>query len=244
MRFWILLLIGPISGCSKENNISTGAEDGLTECGGAPTSPGLIDDFECGEPGFAPPWEGRTGGWFTVSDGAEGNTFVDENDPSFDVNALRCLDFGYEGGAAGCARGKTADCGEEISDACWGAGLAFSFMGDGTRYDAASREYTGVRFLWRQIGASGTLPVRLNVADVNTHPAGGVCSTCLDFFGADLTVGSTWTEVTLRWGDLAQLGWGDPRPEVAASAIQYVEWRFAPGLDVNLYIDDFAFISD
>lgn len=60
----------------------------------------------------------------------------------------------------------------------------------------------------------------------------------------ELSATSTWQEVTLRFADLQQRGFGDPQPALASSELVYMEWAFGPGQDVQIAIDDLAFISD
>src|SRR5690348_16193700 len=129
---WLTLVGGLLLlGCSKENNVTVSGKGGdVVACPAKPSSPGLIDDFECGLAGKLPDWDGRTGGYFTASDDQEGNTFVDANDPDFVWEDLRCP-YAFESKTAGCAQGKTAKCGDP-SATCWGATYGLGLTVDGT----------------------------------------------------------------------------------------------------------------
>jgi hypothetical protein len=247
MRFTIGLLglvVGAYGvGCSKENNVSvSNSEDGVVECAAKPPTPGFIDDFECGLAGALPDWEGRTGGYFTASDDQEGNTFVDPNHPDFVWEDLRCP-YSYDSDTAGCAQGKTADCGEP-STTCWGAVLGLGLTVDGSIYDAADRGYTGVRFMLRNVKGGPPQALRFAISDANTFAGSGRCTLCDDYFSINLSATSTWQEVTVRFADLQQRGFGDPQPALEPSELLNMEWAFGPGQDVQVAIDDLAFISD
>jgi hypothetical protein len=228
-------------GC-KENNINVDKADGVIPCASKPPTPGFIDDFECGQTGKLPEWEGRNGGYFTTSDDQTGNTFLDPNDPDFSLDDLRCS-YGFDGStSAGCARGKTPAC--TPSATCWGGAYDIAITVDGSPYDAQTRGYTGVRFMLRNVKAGKPQVMRFGISDGNTLAGIGRCTECNDFFGTELTATSQWQEVTLHFAELKQLGFGDPQPALATSELMNIEWKFGPGQDIEVGFDDIAFVSD
>jgi hypothetical protein len=238
----VSLLVGV--GCSKENKVSV-TDDGspYEECPAEPPLASDIDHFECGDPPGLPHWENRDGTWFTTSDGANGNTFLDANDVGYDGTKLRCAG-GYQSDHAACANGRTGDCAP--SSACYGATLSLMLKADGTPYNAAALGYTGLRFMVRNPGADADSlkQVRVAVADVNTHPSGGRCTACFDFFGTMIPVTTLWTLAVLHWRDMTQDGFGDPVTALDPTGVFLIEFQIDPRTSSSLMVDDLGFVND
>jgi hypothetical protein len=119
-------------------------------------------------------------------------------------------------------------------------GMGLSFTNPKRAYDASA--FTGISF-WAK--GEGESHVRLKVPDVNTDPAGGVCTACFNDFGVDITVTPTWTRYTVPFASLAQLdGWGSPHPAaVDTSKLYGLQWQVVQaGARFDVAIDDVEFI--
>jgi hypothetical protein len=187
----------------------------------------LIDDLESGD-GLLPELSGRQGEWFTYNDGtmggsqtpSEGSPFSPDS-PGFDSSSYAARTFGS---------GFTS----------WGASVAVELTNDGTTkdtYDASA--YIGVSF-WAR--ASGTLPIRFNVADGNTDSDGGVCTSCFDHFGADITLESGWQRYTFTWWQLDQQGWGDQFSTLDYESLFALHFQTPPNQSFDIWVDDVMFI--
>jgi hypothetical protein len=127
------------------------------------------------------------------------------------------------------------------ADVFAGVGIGFA---DGSPPLDASR-YDGIVFAARRSPGS-VAHARLKVPDVNTDPAGGVCTDCYNDFGLPFQVTEEWTRYEVRFEDLIQeTGWGAPRPEaVDRSKLDGVQWQVAAtGAAYELWIRDVGFLG-
>lgn len=216
------------SGCITAPNWEYGATPeakalNLPPCG----ADGAIEDGEDGDARVLV--RGRRGGyWFSFVD-SEGSV-IDPPSGPFEMGAP-----GHAGSRhAARMRGHMAESGKSIY-----AGIGFQFTDPSGPYDAS--KYTGVSF-W----AKGPGRVRLEIPDVHTAPAGGICSDCYNDFGVVLALEPEWHEYTLRFEELSQRpNWGDPFPGLQADQVYGMEWEFgAAGRDFDISIDDVAFVCE
>jgi hypothetical protein len=115
----------------------------------------------------------------------------------------------------------------------------------GKAYDASA--YKGVMF-WARVGpAPATTAWLFKVADVNTDPAGAVCTLpagwCFDDHAAYVEATTTWQKYELTFDELAQGGWGTPQvAKLDPTKIYSLRWQlFTATDDFDLWIDDVAF---
>jgi hypothetical protein len=194
--------------------------------GTRPADDGLINDFEDGRTQLVKAGD-RNGYWFTSHD-PNGSTL--DPDP-FAVTT------GGAGGSAKALRvfGQTSNVG-----GAWGAMVGATFVGEGI-YDASM--YAGISFK-AKAGSDSTKIVRFKVADVNTHPDGGVCKACWNHFGKDVELTTEWREYKVSFVDMKQEpGWGDPFPVLTTSKLVTINWSYGPGRVYDLWLDDIQFFD-
>lgn len=227
-----LLGSGLLAGCGgyfSEQKDAGEAVEVLSSCEKNAT----LDDFEDSNNKSAEV-EGR-GGWiYTFKDGL--GTEVEFPSGDFRV---------YPGGVGSskyCARfrGKTAKSGGDIF-AGWGFNLS---PAEGGLYDAS--KYTGISFLAKR-GSSDAIGVfRVNVADVNTDPAGKVCTDCYNHFGKPVKLTDEWVRYVVYFDEMEQRsGWGSPNPEsIDKASLVSVQWQTTiPNIKFDLLVDDVRFIG-
>jgi hypothetical protein len=204
----------------------------LEKCsnGVAAAADGLVDDFEDGD-NHSAEQAGRGGWWYTAADTA-GSTIAPQGD--FKPSA------GGAGGSkfAGHVSGKTAP-----DQAAWGAVFGVGLLPDNHVYDASKQ--AGVSF-WAKVGDKSGKTFRFKVSDVNTHPAGKVCTDgCWNHFGAELTLSTEWKEYTIAFSDLKQEEyWGNPRPPALTSnQLISLDWSIPRGQEFDLWIDDIKLVD-
>jgi Carbohydrate binding domain (family 11) len=200
-------------------------------CTGAtqPAGDGLLDDFEDGNTQLAP-LGGRDGYFWTTKD-PKGSTL----EPSSDFKPS-------DGGAGGSQKALHASGKIATGPDAWGIGVGANLVGTGT-YDAS--KYAGISFK-AKVGEKSTKAVRFKIGDVNTHQSGGICSSCWNHFGKDLTLSTEWKEYTVRFSETKQaVGWGKPRPPtLTPSQLVSIDWSIgASGQDYDLWVDDIQFVE-
>ncbi len=196
--------------------------------GTRPAADGVIDDFEDGNTQVSQVGS-RDGYWFSSKD-PSGSTI----EPS----PLAPADEGA-GGSKKSMRvfGKTAG----SSDA-WGAMLGSNFLGGNKAlYDGS--KFVGISFK-AKVGPKSTKKFRFKVGDVNTHPDGGVCKSCWNHFGKDMTFTNDWQEYKIPFAEMKQeAGWGDRKPAIDATQLLSINWSVKGGGDYDLWIDDVQFFE-
>jgi hypothetical protein len=132
----------------------------------------------------------------------------------------------------------------KAEDKAWGVLLGMNFVGeDVLLYDAS--KYAGIAFKAKIGSPDSARAVRLKIADVNTHEKGGICKTCWNHFGKDLTLTPEWKEYRVTFSGAEQeAGWGDPRPQaVTPSKLVGLNWGIGPGNKYDIWIDDVTFLD-
>jgi hypothetical protein len=228
---------------STTTNTGPGDTNGGVDTGGvdtpSPANTEMIDDMEANT-GSILTAHGRVGAWYIYNDATSGAVEHPAGTPFADtlLNPPRGTSL-YAARMDGS--GFTT----------WGAGMGFNFHdpgdGDGgsskTTYDASG--YTGVTF-WAKAGATSTGALRVNISTKDTDPAGGVCAPadkCNDHFGASLSITADWSQQTIMFSDLAQLGWGQSVPKFDPTQVYAMQFQVGKGTTFDITIDDVAFIK-
>jgi hypothetical protein len=187
---------------------------------------GLVDDFEDGDSQVTKIAD-RAGYWFTSKD---------PNGSSIDPTPFKMSDTG-----AGDSKKALHVYGHTSSEnGAWGILVGTGFVEHGV-YDAS--DYAGVRFKAKVVGSS-TKKVRFNIADVNTHPDGGVCKTCWNHFGKDMEFTGEWRDYTVSFAEVKQQsGWGERFGALTPSKLIALNWAVGPGKDFDLWIDDIQLVA-
>jgi hypothetical protein len=140
---------------------------------------GMIDDFE-DDNGQLNKLDLRDGYWFKSKDPL-GSTIGPED--------LKLADEGAHGSKKSRYVVVSTVAG---GDDAWGANLGANFINTkGSLYDGS--KYAGISF-WGKVGPKSGKTVRFQVGDVNTHPDAGVCKSCWNHFGKDITFTAEWKE--------------------------------------------------
>jgi hypothetical protein len=191
-----------------------------------PGAEGLIDDFEDGDSQLSK-IDGRDGYWFTSHD---------DKGSTIGPTPLTMT----EGGAGGSGKSLRITGQTSSDNGAWGILVGASFAAQGF-YDAS--RHSGLSFKGKVDGAS-TKKVRFKVGDVNTHPDGGVCKSCWNHFGKDVTLTPAWQEYSVTFGEMKQeAGWGDRYPAITPSKLISINWSVGPGQAVDLSVDDIQFVD-
>jgi len=182
----------------------------------------LIDDFEDRSIGL-PAIDGRKGLWYSSNDTT-----------GTQPNGLVFFDGGAEG--SDVAGGTTID-----GFTGWGAAIGVrlnSTAGSVCPYNAS--EYDGIQF-WAR--GSGQWRFMVSTSDTVDLGSGGTCvSGCDDHFGADFTLGPTWTAYQYLWGALDQAGWGTPA-DLQPNEVNLLQWLNEQPGTFELQLDEVSFVS-
>jgi hypothetical protein len=127
----------------------------------------------------------------------------------------------------------------------WGAGIGFELYNQ-KAYDVS--RYAGITF-WARRAPNTASALRFAITDSATAPRGGQCkeyvdySTCSDYFGSDLSLGTAFRRYSFTWRELTQEGWGEPHPDfVNSSEIYGIRFQTDPVEDFDFWIDDMALL--
>jgi hypothetical protein len=88
--------------------------------------------------------------------------------------------------------------------------------------------------------------VRFSLADVNTHPELGTCTTCWNHFNKNVEVTNEWAEYQVSFKEMAQRdGWGEPRPKsITPNQLYTLTFAFeGSGQEFELFVDDIQFVE-
>jgi hypothetical protein len=222
--------VAPSAGSSSGGALATA---GSSE-GGAPDVPMqldtalAIDDFEDGDAAILE-LQGRSGGWYVANDGRGMQT------PPGGTPLVPS--------ALVPARGSSARGAHTFGGpfSTWGALIGTVFASNantGVPYDLSG--YQGLR-LWVRSGATSALAakqVRLNLRTPPTMMGGG-CTVCSDHFGAEIPLTSKWTQISVPFATLKQVGYGRPMLTSAdlTQAIA-IELLFPVNVSFDLWLDD------
>jgi hypothetical protein len=187
----------------------------------------LIDDYEDRNLNISTAG-GRIGAWYPYGDG----TGV--------ISAAEVTTIPGKRGTASLAAFHTKGSGF----LSWGSGIGTDLSNAGGSqsskrpYDASA--YAGVTF-WAR--AEVTTTVTLVLPDENTDPAGMLCTVCDHHWLRDLQVGPIWQRYTVLFSELILEAGGDPAPATfAPGGMISVQFRFRPGNEYDVWIDDLAFV--
>lgn len=190
-----------------------------------PAEDGLLDDFEDGDTQL-PKIADRGGYWFTSHD---------PNGSVIDPTPFTMADQGAGSEKSLHVFGQTSS-----DNGAWGVLVGANFVEQGF-YDAS--KYAGISFK-AKVGGNSSKSVRFNVADVHTHPDGGVCKQCWNHFGKDLELTNEWKEYKISFVELAQQnGWGDRYASLTPSKVNAFSWVFNHGQAFDLWVDDVRFLE-
>jgi hypothetical protein len=206
----------------------------------------LIDDME-GNTGQIT-LMGGNGYWFTYGDGTTGATESPTAGGAFtdtSISPARSVSAPFA-----ALSGATSTYGAAFSGMGFNAyaGMGFNFKNPPPVATFDGTAYSGFVF-WGRIG-SGTTDgtVRFLVPDANTDPSGGICTSCSDYLGENLTFTTSWQMFTVKYTDLSQIGFGLPKEtSLEASKLFGVQLQVttkAPaGEAFDVWIDDLYFIK-
>jgi hypothetical protein len=192
----------------------------------------LLDDFEKDTDALpmmgTPP---RVGYWYTYHDMTVGGMMTYPTGMSFTPAMGGPMGSSYAARIAGA--GFTT----------WGAGFGVDLNDPGAMrapYDASA--YAGLT-LWAK--ASVATKLRMNLPNKDTDAMGGVCmgKACNDHFGADLDVGTDWTQFTILFTDLKQAGWSMVAvPSFDSHSIYGLQFQVS-SMPFDVWVDDIYLIK-
>jgi hypothetical protein len=198
---------------------------------GCSTTNGLIDNFDDGN-NVIRPLENRTGHIYTIAD-TRGTTITPSVTTTF---------TGSSPGHSGLGAHFTGHIANLTGTVF--AALNVDFKNPRATYNAS--RYTGFTFWAKKGTSSANGAVRIKVPDHNTDPAGGVCTSCGNDFGTNLTLTTSWTQYTVRFATLAQESGGSPRPpSIDATQLYGIKFQVqAKNANYDVWIDDVTFICN
>jgi hypothetical protein len=188
-----------------------------------------IDRMEDGD-GTIDEVAGRGGVWLSFNDETGEQTPSDKAE-TFEMVKLRPPRTGSRLAARSQGEGFVV----------WGAGIGFE-LNNQQPYDLS--RYAGLTF-WARAGAAEPFVLRVSLPDRATAPRGGECAIdqCNDHFGADVRLTNDFERYTFLWPELAQSGYGEPRPdELDAAAVYAVHFQVAQNQDFDFTVDDIALV--
>ncbi len=216
---------------AKQSAGQTGASVKKCPNGVKPAQDGMIDDFEDGNNQLSK-LDLRDGYWFKSADKLGSTIGPDDLKPA-------------DEGANGSTKSRYVVVSTIAGgDDAWGANLGANFLSTkGSIYDAS--KYVGISF-WGKAGPNSGKTVRFQVGDVNTHPDLGVCKTCWNHFGKDVTFTTEWKQYQILFSEMQQReGWGDPHPpSIVPDKLYSFDFSFIDkGRKFELWIDDLQFLE-
>jgi hypothetical protein len=209
-------------------SVSAGGEAGSNSgnSGGA-GNPLVFDTMEDGNNIFLLPNDMR-GRWYLSNDGSDG-----------EQTAISSLMATIPEG-----RGSSLRAAHTVASGFtgWGSSVGFTFEDSSnvrTPFDASG--YSGVSFYARVEDGSST-SVRVTFPDMNTDPMGDVCNEhdvadCLNHFGVNLTLTTSFVEYVIDFDSLGQLDWGHLEPSVDESKLLGMEVSWGKA-SIDVWIDD------
>lgn len=187
-------------------------------------NPNLISDFEAGNLNSDP---GPNGTW--------NGTWVASDDGSAPITAMAVSPGAY--GSSSYAMQVT--CGPVTNYA--NVALLFTTPASSSNSTNLSA-YTGVVFDAMAGAGSGSL-ISVGFSDVDTNPAGGVCTSCYDIHQTSACLSASWTPVTIYFDRLRQAGWGVPQAAFNSSKVYSMQIALPTGSNMNFEIDNLRLIS-
>jgi hypothetical protein len=228
--------LGACVGVSQQKADPTAPSEAvMSACPGGllPAGDGNIDDFEDGN-NQTNVEGGRDGYWYTAKDN-QGSAY------EIPAGEFATSEGGEEGSTTALhIKGTTASGGDQA----WGIELGMNFLNSqGDFYDAS--KYEALAFKAKLGSKDVDKKVRVSLADVNTHPNGGVCSACYNHFNSTIELTPEWKEYTLAFNDLKQReGWGQPRPaNVTPAKLVNINFQIGSGKPFDVWLDDLKFLE-
>jgi hypothetical protein len=233
-----------------------GSNGGGAPAGGAGAGAGgavnamysLIDDMETVDANI-PSTDGRQGFWSVANDGTPGG----KQTPSPTVT-MSLIPGGGRGTSLNAFH--TTAMGYTTSGALIGVDLNRKGATRNT-YDASP--YNAVHF-WMRVETGSPTAVHFAILDKHTDPGGAWCcisatncavgatlatgGLCYDHFGKDLPAATTqWTERTVTFAELDQVGWGDNKvTDLDTAHIYAIQFNWLSAA-MDLWIDDISFVK-
>jgi hypothetical protein len=195
-----------------------------------PCTPALLDDLEDGD-GAIIECTGRSGSWYTYNDGTRGGV----------QTPLPGRPFVPVSPGDGTSRYAAHVAGSGFTTRGAGMGFDLSFVPGGTKSSYDAHAYSGLTF---RAKAKEPIHIYVNFPDVDTDPAGGVCSGtgCSDHYGKGIDITTEWAQYTVKFDALSPDGWGVPKPAAFDPAHIYsVEFHTAKTTVFDMLVDDIAF---
>lgn len=225
-----VLVVGCIGVSQPKVDASAPSDDALAACPGGfgPAEDGSVDDFEDGD-NQTSLQGGRDGYWYTAKD--DMGTTIEIPSAGFSTS-----DGGADGSTSAVhLKGTTAGGGDQA----WGVELGMNFLNSqGEQYDAS--KYKAFSFKAKLGSKDAEKKIRVSLADVNTHPSGGVCTGCYNHFHSNIELTPEWKEYTIAFDDMRQRpGWGNPRPSgLTPEKLVNMNWQIGGGKPYDIWIDD------
>jgi hypothetical protein len=239
---WLLAALAlPVVGCGDDSHRLGGAVEsvagaqrlGLCADGAELES---IDQMEDGD-GTIDMTAQRGGVWFSFNDKTAGVQLPAWDAEIFAMSQLVPPRSGSHFAARSHGGGFTK----------WGAGIGFELYNQ-KAYDLS--KYAGITF-WARRAPDTATALRFALTDSATAPRGGQCqeyadySTCSDYFGSDLNLGTAFRRYSFTWQELKQEGWGEPHPDAVNAAQVYgIRFQADPVEDFDFWIDDISLICN
>jgi hypothetical protein len=226
---------------------SGGGQAGAPAGGAGSVTLSLIDDMETLDANI-PSVDGRQGFWSVANDGTAGG----KQTPS-PVVTMSMIPGGR--GTSLSAFHTTAS-GYTSSGALVGVDLNRKGSTRST-YDASA--YNAVHF-WIRVDGTSPTAVHFAILDKHTDPGGGLCcmtktdctgggtlatgGLCYDHFGVDLQpLTTTWSERTVTFAQLGQVGWGENNvTALDAAHVFNIQFNWLSSA-MDLWIDDISFVK-
>jgi hypothetical protein len=237
---------GGIAVTGGSGGASGGGQAGAPAGGAGSVALSLIDDMEIADANI-PFNDGRQGFWSVANDGTAGG----KQTPSPTV----IMSMIPGGRGTSLSAFHTTASGYTASGAHVGVDLNRKGATRST-YDASP--YTGVHF-WIRVEAASPTAVHLAILDKHTDPGGALCcpamtdctnggnianGLCYDHFGVDLQpLTTTWSERTVTFAQLDQVGWGDNKvTDLDAAHVFAIQFNWISAA-MDLWIDDISFVK-
>jgi hypothetical protein len=188
---------------------------------------GWIDDFEDGNNQLAM-LAGRNGYWWTAQD---------SNGSTIEPQKFAVADGGASSPKAAHFKGTTSS-----ENGAWGINFGVNFRSDKAPYDGSA--YAGISFK-AKVGPGSTKKLRFKIGDINTHQDAGLCKSCWNHFGQDITLTEQWQEYKVLFSETKQAdGWGEPRPAtITTDKLWNLDFSVGPGATYDVWVDDVRFLA-
>lgn len=216
---------------------ATGGSAGTAGTGGGTTTTSeLLDGFEDNDLTLEQT-SGRGGVWYPFNDGTKGGVTTPV---PFEPTALT----GAPEALGAYAMHVTAS-----GFTVYGSGLGVDFKAGKKLYDIS--KFQGIRF-WARVAAGKNTHHRVQIPELRTDKLGAKCDPsaaavdgkkCDDHFGVAKTFTTTWTQYSILFKDMLQVGFGYPGGDTKLDTVNTYGLQITAkqNLDVDLWVDEFEF---